>query len=109
MTRSTSRALGAVPGEPLECRQSYSNISGQTGVDPGKLIEHTHNVGGFQIPEDGSLTFCCFSEEEINRILSHITIGRNILQGLVVGSGVNWAEDKDLKEVMLGLGKPVQL
>ncbi|XP_071794564.1 centromere protein H-like [Asterias amurensis] len=49
------------------------------------------------------------AEEEINRILSHITIGRNILQGLVVGSGVNWAEDKDLKEVMLGLGKPVQL
>ena len=34
VTQSTSRALGADPGEP---RQSYSNVPGQTGVDPGKL------------------------------------------------------------------------
>ena len=42
MTHSTSRALGADPGEPLELRQSYSNAPGQTGVDPGKLKERTH-------------------------------------------------------------------
>ncbi|XP_038078150.1 uncharacterized protein LOC119745687 [Patiria miniata] len=46
---------------------------------------------------------------EIKRILSHIQIGRNILQGLVVGSGVNWAEDEHFKELMLDLGRPVQL
>lgn len=46
---------------------------------------------------------------EINRILSHIQIGRNILQGLIVGSGVNWAADDDLRELMLNLGRPVEL
>ena len=38
VTHSTSRALRADPGEP---RQSYSNVQGQTGVDPGKLNERT--------------------------------------------------------------------
>ena len=38
VTHSTSRALGADPGEP---RQSYTNVPGQTGVDTGKLNERT--------------------------------------------------------------------
>jgi hypothetical protein len=41
--------------------------------------------------------------------LSHIQIGRNILQGLILGSGVNWAENDHLKELMLSLGRPVEL
>ena len=35
----THSTLGADPGEP---RQSYLNVSGQIGVDPGKLNERTH-------------------------------------------------------------------
>ena len=35
------QGTGGWPGEPLEWRQSYSNAPGQTGVDPGKLIERT--------------------------------------------------------------------
>ncbi|XP_072038241.1 centromere protein H-like [Amphiura filiformis] len=46
---------------------------------------------------------------EIDRQLSHICIGRNILQGLVVGSGVNWAEDEELKELVISLGQHVKL
>ncbi|XP_022086917.1 centromere protein H-like [Acanthaster planci] len=46
---------------------------------------------------------------EIQRTMSHIQIGRNILQGLILGSGVNWAEDGHLKELMLSLGRPVEL
>ena len=45
VTHSTRRVLGADQGEPLEWRQSYTNVPGtdwgQTGVDPGKLIERT--------------------------------------------------------------------
>ncbi len=50
-----------------------------------------------------------FRRTEIDNQLSHICIGRNILQGLIVGSGVNWAEDEDLKELVISLGQPVKL
>ena len=40
VTHATSRALGADPGEPLEC---YWNVPGADRVDPGQLIERTHN------------------------------------------------------------------
>ena len=39
----SKQSTGADPGEPLEWRQSYANVPGQTGVDPRKLIERTQH------------------------------------------------------------------
>ena len=44
MTHSTGRALGWGGADPGEPRQSYSNVPGQIGVDPGKLNERTHYI-----------------------------------------------------------------
>ena len=37
--------------------------------------------------------------------MQKIVIARHTLQGLVLGSGVNWAEDPHLLEVVLKLGE----
>ncbi|XP_072166963.1 uncharacterized protein [Diadema setosum] len=48
-------------------------------------------------------------QEKLDNLISHITMERGILQGLVIGSGVNWAKDEHLRKVVIGLGKPLQL
>ena len=37
------------PGEPVEWRQSYSNVPGQTEVDPGTQNERTHYKLGYAL------------------------------------------------------------
>lgn len=45
--------------------------------------------------------------EDIERAEGHLSIARNVLQGLIVGSGVHWAEDPKLQELLLSLGEKV--
>lgn len=45
------------------------------------------------------------SLKEFDIIMQKIVIARHTLQGLVLGSGVNWADDPQLLEVVLKLGE----
>ncbi|XP_061172239.1 uncharacterized protein LOC133181695 isoform X1 [Saccostrea echinata] len=47
--------------------------------------------------------------EELDQQLQMISITRCILQGLVVGSGVHWAENQQLQELVLKLGEVLQI
>ena len=67
MTRSSSRALGADPGEP---HQSYSNVPRQTGVDPGKLNERTHKL---KTAVTSAIEFDCVSLFEMNEVKGEYT------------------------------------
>lgn len=48
-------------------------------------------------------------QDKLEGLVSHITMEKGILQGLIIGSGVNWAKDPALKEVVIGLGKQLDL
>ncbi|XP_786763.2 centromere protein H [Strongylocentrotus purpuratus] len=48
-------------------------------------------------------------QEKLDDLISHITMEKGILQGLIIGSGVNWAKDPALKEVVIGLGQQLKL
>ena len=47
----------------------------------------------------------CRSIKEFDVIIQKIVIARHTLQGLVLGSGVNWADDPYLLQVVLKLGE----
>lgn len=47
--------------------------------------------------------------EELDQQLQMISITRCILQGLIVGSGVHWAENQQLQELVLKLGEVLQI
>lgn len=47
--------------------------------------------------------------EELDQQLRMISITRAILQGLIVGSGVHWAENQQLQELVLKLGEVLQI
>lgn len=43
--------------------------------------------------------------EKLDRTVQQISIVRHTLQGLVIGSGVNWAQDPEMEEMVLQLGE----
>ncbi|XP_071844767.1 centromere protein H-like isoform X2 [Apostichopus japonicus] len=43
-------------------------------------------------------------QEDLEKTEGYLSIIRNVLQGLIVGSSVNWAEDPKLQELLLSLG-----
>lgn len=43
--------------------------------------------------------------ENLDRTVQQIAIIRHTLQGLVIGSGVNWAQDPEIEEMVLQLGE----
>lgn len=47
--------------------------------------------------------------EELDKILQKITITRNTLQAVIVGSGINWAQDPAMQELVLEIGKKLEL
>ncbi|XP_070542828.1 centromere protein H-like [Ptychodera flava] len=46
-------------------------------------------------------------KEELDELTTKISLVRGVFQGVVVGSGVNWAEDPDLAETVIALGQPI--
>ncbi|XP_013404265.1 centromere protein H-like [Lingula anatina] len=40
---------------------------------------------------------------------SKIEMQRHVLQGLILGSGIHWAEDEKLKKLVISLGQPLDL
>lgn len=42
--------------------------------------------------------------EEMEETQGYLSIVQNVLQGLIIGSGLNWAQDPKLLELMLSLG-----
>ena len=40
--------------------------------------------------------------------IDRIVIMRNTLQGLILGSGVHWASDPELENLILSLGKSLE-
>ncbi|XP_048735001.2 kinesin-like protein KIF21A [Ostrea edulis] len=47
--------------------------------------------------------------EELDQQLQMISITKCILQGLIVGSGVHWADDQQLQELVIKLGDVLQI
>ncbi|XP_033749558.1 centromere protein H-like [Pecten maximus] len=47
--------------------------------------------------------------EELDKSLQKITIVRNTLQAVIVGSGINWAQDPAMQELVLEMGKKLEL
>lgn len=52
--------------------------------------------------------FCDRAQTECHSLTGNIEIAQNVLQGLIFGSGLNWAEDKKLCDLVLSLGQPVE-
>ena len=48
-------------------------------------------------------------KEELESTVSRVEIAKCTLQALIVGSGVNWAQDPDLLETVLLCGDSMQL
>ncbi|XP_041464210.1 centromere protein H-like [Lytechinus variegatus] len=48
-------------------------------------------------------------QEKLDDLISHVAMEKGILQGLIIGSGVNWAKDPDLKDIVIGLGQQLKL
>ncbi|XP_071964068.1 centromere protein H-like [Antedon mediterranea] len=48
-------------------------------------------------------------QKEVEDITSKITITQHILQALIMGSGVNWAKDPELQQLLISLGETVDL
>lgn len=48
------------------------------------------------------------AQTECHSLTGNIEIAQNVLQGLIFGSGLNWAEDKKLCDLVLSLGQPVE-
>ncbi|XP_033109526.1 uncharacterized protein LOC117110811 [Anneissia japonica] len=44
-------------------------------------------------------------QKELDNISSKIIIAQHVLQALIIGSGVNWAKDKQLQQLLLSLGE----
>ena len=42
-------------------------------------------------------------EEELEKTMDRITVQRNVFQSLIQGSGVNWAQDDRLLDLMVRL------
>lgn len=48
------------------------------------------------------------AEKERDTVTANLEMAQFVLQGLVFGSGLNWAEDKKLSDLVLSLGQPVE-
>ena len=44
-------------------------------------------------------------EKQVELQEARVDVMRHVLQGLVLGSGVDWAADDDLKDTVLSLGQ----
>ena len=51
----------------------------------------------------------CRLHEDLKRKLQVNTVQCHILQGLIMGSGVNWAQDESLQKLLLETAQPDQL
>ncbi|XP_060072149.1 centromere protein H-like [Ylistrum balloti] len=47
--------------------------------------------------------------EDLDKNLQKIAIVRNTLQAVIVGSGINWAQDPAMQDLVLDLGKKLEL
>ncbi|XP_046357225.1 centromere protein H-like [Haliotis rufescens] len=48
-------------------------------------------------------------KEQLEGEMTKIVIQRHTLQGLILGSGINWAADPAMEELLLSLGEPLNL
>ncbi|XP_014668539.1 PREDICTED: centromere protein H-like [Priapulus caudatus] len=48
-------------------------------------------------------------KENLENVTAKIVVQRNMIQSLILGSGVHWAEDEELTEFLLSLGRPLNL
>ncbi|XP_067666333.1 centromere protein H-like [Haliotis asinina] len=48
-------------------------------------------------------------KEQLEGEMTKIVIQRHTLQGLILGSGINWAADPAMEELLLSLGEPLDL
>ena len=53
--------------------------------------------------------YCCRLSSELNRMLSHLVISKSVLQALIAGSGVNWAQYPDLIDTIMLCGQLLDL
>ena len=47
------------------------------------------------------------AKERLDDELGKVIVQRNIIQSLILGSGINWARDPEMKEFLLSLGEPI--
>ncbi|ELT87539.1 hypothetical protein CAPTEDRAFT_221234 [Capitella teleta] len=47
------------------------------------------------------------AQEKYDSSLAQLQVCRHMFQGLILGSGVDWAKDKKLRETVLRLGRPI--
>lgn len=47
--------------------------------------------------------------DKMDKKLQELTIVNNVTQGVILGSGVNWAQDEELSTLMINAGMPVDI
>ena len=52
--------------------------------------------------------FCCRAQEQFDQERSRVDLVRHIFQGLILGSGIDWAANQDTADLMVGLGMPLE-
>ena len=48
-------------------------------------------------------------KSHLQKLVDKIVIQRQVLKGIILGSGVNWQQDNTLREQVIGLGEPLDI
>lgn len=53
--------------------------------------------------------FSCSVYDQLDSKLNKMTLINNVTQGLILGSGINWAQDEELCDLMIEAGQSVNV
>ncbi len=54
-----------------------------------------------------SIHIICRAKEKLQSSITKVVLVRHIFQSLILGSGINWAQDEDMTDLVLGLGQSI--